>query len=255
MNCSSGACTSAFSAGSSLPQGQTFASLTSKFHGGKRRNTRRMRGGSHELAAYPTAFDYSTELHQQAGTAGLDKAIAELGQFKHVGGSRKRRTQRKRTHKKRGGNFLTNLFAPKKPITSEPPVAPPTNETKWYTTPIGMSGGVADISESSMILSPQEESQAFLHPQWRDENLVNPHFIAPNAKVGGSRKSRKGSRKSRKGNRKSYKGKRKGSRKVSRKVSRKGNRKSRKQNGGKKSRKGSRKTSKKSRKSRKGCRK
>jgi hypothetical protein len=64
-------------------------------------------------------------------------------------------------------------------------------------------GGVAPVDASAMILSPAEESQAFLNPQWYNENLVNPNFRAPVAQKAGkrSRRNRRGSRKHRKASR------------------------------------------------------
>jgi hypothetical protein len=66
-------------------------------------------------------------------------------------------------------------------------------------------GGVAAVDASAMILSPAEESQAFLNPQWYNENLVNPNFRAPAVvaqKAGKrSRRNRRGSRKHRKASR------------------------------------------------------
>ena len=42
-----------------------------------------------------------------------------------------------------------------------------------------MRGGVALVTSPSMILSPAEESGAFLHPQWYNENKVVPSFQGP----------------------------------------------------------------------------
>lgn len=211
--CESGAaCNVAMSASSFLDQGKDFAMRTSAYHGGKRtrknsrknarKNMRKMRGGAVELAAFPFVGEaLEGQARMDAGIGALDKAIADLPQFKQTGGKRKsRKSQRKsRKHRKT------------------------------------MKGGVlgyADIDAPSMILSPAEQRLAFLSSGWETENLVNPNFrgtMIPlentvNRTTGGGKKSRK-SRKSRKGSKKSHK-----SRKAMKggKKSRKGSKKDRK---------------------------
>jgi hypothetical protein len=97
-------------------------------------------------------------------------------------------------------------------------------------------GGVAPVDAPGMILSPMEEGQAFLNPQWYNENLVNPNFRGPVVQKAGkaSRKHRKASRKaahrkaaSRKARKVSRKHRKAASRKA-RKVSRKHRKASRK---------------------------
>lgn len=170
MSCESGeACAAAFSANSSLTQGENFAKMTATYHGGRRTRTRRsarrfpMRGGAVELADYSKAFEnLPADMQGTAGIANLNKAFADLGQFRQAGGKRSTRSTRR------------------------------------------MKGGVAELTASDMLLTPQEEGQAFLNPQWYTENLVTPGFKGPDAPLvakGGARKSRrcrKGYRKTRK---------------------------------------------------------
>ncbi len=190
--CESGkACDAAMTAPDSTSQGSQFLAMHTEQHGGRKtRRMRRMKGGAvTELASYPTAFEPSIlpdDLHQTAGVAPLDKAIADLSQFRQAGGSR--RTRRFRS---RGGAL-----------------------------------GYGPVESGGPLVSADMEKYTFQNPQWYDENLVNPNFQGPSvAKVGGSRKHRnahrKGSRKHRKAHRK---GSRK-HRKVHRKVHRKGTRK------------------------------
>jgi hypothetical protein len=202
--CETGAaCGAALGANSSFAQGKQFLEMNSKFHGGRR--TRRMRGGAvAELASFPNSFSPSIlpeDLHATAGVAPLDKAIADLAQFRQAGG-RRFRTRRV------GGSF---------------------------------SATAGPVNAPGMLLTPAEEAKAYLNPQWYNENVVNPNFQGPaSPKVGGSRKSRKSRKNHRKSSRKNHRkssrknmtgGKR-------RKGSHKGSRKSRKS---RKSHKGSRK--------------
>lgn len=177
------ACGAALGANSSFSQGKQFLEMNAKYHGGRR--TRRMRGGAvAELAPFSSAFEPSilpNDLHATAGVSPLDKAIADLSSFRQTGGRRSRRFRSRRM----GGSY-----------------AP------------------ASINAPGMLLTPAEETKAFLNPQWTDENLVNPNFRAPMAKVGGSRKHRQrsgGKRRGRKDSRKHRKDSRK-HRKASRKY-------------------------------------
>lgn len=178
MSCSNGACEAAFSANSSLRQGQQFADMTKAYHGGRRhrrasrrhRSRRhRMRGGAH--AAFPGEFSQvlPQDMHAAADISSLDKAFAQLPQFAGkygmTGGSRGH-SRRRSTRRQRGG--------------------------------------VAPVDAPGMILSPGEEGQAFLNPQWYNENLVNPNFRGPVVQKAGkrsSRRHRRGSRKHRKSTR------------------------------------------------------
>ena len=98
-------CTNTLSTTSSLPQGETFAKMTSTFHGGR---MRRMRGGS---ASYPGSFQevLPTSLHGQANISSLDSAFAQLpeyaGKYGMSGG------KRKNTRKMRGGVAPVNAPA------------------------------------------------------------------------------------------------------------------------------------------------
>ena len=176
--CVSPACTAALGATSSLSQGETFAKMTSAFHGGRRLQ----RGGS---ASFPGAFEdlLPKDMHAAADLTKLDAAYNQLpefvGKYGMSGGRRTRRKQR---------------------------------------------GGVASVDAPAMILSPAEEQQAFLNPQWYTENQVIPSFqgpvVVPGQRGGKvrktSRKARKTSRKARKASRKARKASRK-ARKASRK--------------------------------------
>jgi hypothetical protein len=190
--CESGAaCNAAFSAASSLDQGKNFQNLTVNFHGGKRTHKNRkhrMSGGAMNELASYDTAFNSTLPQDMRGAAD----VGSLDQaFSELPKFQQTGGSRRRT---RGGSY----FSP------------------------------APIETPSMLLGPGEEVQAFLNPQWYNENVVNPNFKGPeNALVQkGGRKSRKASRKSRKASRKSRKASRK-SRKASRK-SRKASRKSRK---------------------------
>ncbi len=205
--CTSGACTAALSAASSLDQGRTFAAMTAKYHGGRRsrrnsrksrrahrrsrrmnrrsrrmnrrsrRNSRRMnrRGQRGGMADYPNEFSSTlpTDMHAAADITKLDTAFAQLpafaGKYGMSGGSRS-------TRRRSGGGF-------------------------GYTP--------GSTSGSAMILSPAEEPRAFLNPQWYTENQVVPSFVGPAnglvqkaGKRRNSRKGRKSHRKSRRTNRK-----------------------------------------------------
>ena len=118
--------------------------MTAAFHGGKRTRRAqrrfRMRGGAVELADYTKSFEnLPTDMQGTGGIDSLNKAFADLGQFRQGGGSRRLRSTRR------------------------------------------MRGGVADLTASDMILTPQEEGQAFLNPQWYTENMVTPGFKGPDA--------------------------------------------------------------------------
>jgi hypothetical protein len=180
----------------SLQQGADFAKMTEKFHGGRRRKGtrkggRKMRGGAADLA---TAFEaVPTEIHDRAGTAVLDQAIADLSKFVPAPQAGGRRKSRRG---RRGGA-----------LTGSPVDAP------------------------SMLLRPEDEAAAFLNPQWVQENLVNPNFVAPPsayiaATTGGARKTRKAKKAHRK----------------AKKVHRKSKKASRKSQAGGKRRKASKKT-------------
>jgi hypothetical protein len=234
--CESGeACAAQFSADSSLSQGESFAKMTAAYHGGKRTRGNRkhkMRGGAADLSQ---AFEQMpAEMHQQAGTAVLDQAIAELSKFTpapQTGGSR-RNNRRQRggqaplgdafqapnaeLHKEAGTSVLDAAFAQLgKFIPNHNGGSLRNRKTRRRR---GGALGSSPVDAPGMLLRSEDYQAAFLNPQWEQENLVNPNFHGPNsayiAATGGRRKSyRKGRKatKSRKG-RKATKS-RKGSRK------------------------------------------
>ena len=171
----------------SLSQGQTFDKMTASYHGGRSR-TRKMRGGA---AAYPTAFSelLPQDMHAAADISSLDKAFAQLpefaGKYGMSGGRRSHRSRRMR-----GG------------------VAPALQE-----------------GQNAMILSPAEEGQAFLNPQWYTENQVVPSFRGPASPYVASQKAGSRRRKHRKASRRASRkmhGGRRNSACKGRKASRKG---------------------------------
>jgi hypothetical protein len=234
--CESGeACAVQFSADSSLSQGESFAKMTAAYHGGKRSLRKRgnrkhkMRGGAADLSQ---AFEQMpAEMHQQAGTAVLDQAIAELSKFAPQAGGSRRSKQRggqspladafsapnAEMHKEAGTSVLDAAFAQLgKFIPNHNGGGRKTRRRR------GGALGSSPVDAPGMLLRSEDYQAAFLNPQWEQENLVNPNFHGPNsayiAATGGRRKSyRKGRKasKSRKGRKatKSRKGSRKGSRK------------------------------------------
>ena len=176
MSCPNGACETAFGASNSLRQGQQFADLTKAYHGGRHhrsratrnrrshRRSRRMRGGAH--ASFPGEFSQvlPQDMHAAADITSLDTAFAQLPQFAGKYGMT-------------GGSRRSR-------------------RRRQY-------GGVAPVDASAMILSPTEEGQAFLNPQWYNENMVNPNFRGPVVQKAGkrSRKHRRSSRKHRRSSR------------------------------------------------------
>ncbi len=214
------ACAAAFSADSSLSQGETFAERTAPFHGGKRYR-KHQRGGAADLTQ---AFEpMPAELHQQAGTAVLDQAIAELSKFApQTGGSLRRQRGGSASladafsmpeaglHEKAGTSVLDAAIDQLKQFL------PNHNggARKSRRTKRGGALGSSPVDAPDMLLRPEDYKAAYLSPQWEQENLVNPNFHAPPAPAIGGRR------------RKSYKG-RKANRKASRKTHRKGSRKSR----------------------------
>ena len=143
--CSSGACMQTLGASSSLTQGKEFDRITAPLHGGRRRRSRKMRGGATNVAAYPSQFSemLPQDMHNSARIGALDTSFAQLPQFvgkygNQTGGRRGRRATR-RSHR----------------------------------------GGMAPITMPSMLLTAAEEPAAMLNPQWYTENLVVPSFQGP----------------------------------------------------------------------------
>ena len=143
--CTSKDCQSTLSASSSLMQGREFDRITAPLHGGRRKRTRRMRGGYDAHAAYPAQFSemLPTDMHNSARIGILDQSFAELPQFAGKyglqTGGRRRGARRSRRHR----------------------------------------GGMAPLSAPSMLLTPEEEPAAMLNPQWYTENMVVPSFQGP----------------------------------------------------------------------------
>jgi hypothetical protein len=109
-----------------------------------------MRGGAY--ATFPGEFGQTLpqDMHAAADITSLDKAFAQLPEFVgKYGMTGGARRSRRNMRKQRGG--------------------------------------VAPIEASSMILSPAEEGQAFLNPQWYNENIVNPNFRGPVIQKAGKR--------------------------------------------------------------------
>jgi len=138
--CSSGACMQTLGASSSLTQGKEFDRITAPLHGGRRRRSRKMRGGATNVAAYPSQFSemLPQDMHNSARIGALDTSFAQLPQFvgkygNQTGGRRSRRHR----------------------------------------------GGMAPITMPSMLLTAAEEPAAMLNPQWYTENLVVPSFQGP----------------------------------------------------------------------------
>ena len=215
------ACAAAFSADSSLSQGETFAKMTAPFHGGKR-HRKHQRGGAADLTQ---AFEaMPAEMHQQAGTAVLDQAIAELSKFApQTGGSLRRQRGGSASladafsmpeaglHEKAGTSVLDAAMAQLKQFL---PNHNGGARKSRRTLRKGGALGNSPVDAPDMLLRPEDYKAAYLNPQWEQENLVNTNFHAPPAPAIGGRR------------RKSYKG-RKANRKASRKTHRKGSRKSR----------------------------
>ncbi len=235
--CESGeACATQFSADSSLSQGESFAKMTAPYHGGRRtRGNRKQRGGAADLSQ---AFEpMPAELHQQAGTAVLDQAIAELSKFApQTGGSLRRQrggsamltdafqAPSVELHKESGTSVLDQAFAQLKQFI---PNHNGGGRKGRKSRKAGGALGSSPVDAPSMLLRPEDYEAAFLNPQWEQENLVNPNFNAPAsayiaATSGGYRKRRSSYRKNqRKAKGKSRKMNRKASRKTNRKASRK----------------------------------
>ena len=149
--CQSPNCGSVLTASSSNSQGQKFQALTKNYHGGRRRTLRRMRGGAVD---YPSQFSevLPVDLHNGARITSLDSAFSQLPAF--VGkygmqGGRGGRSGRSRHTRRRRRNRNT------------------------------MRGGMAPIQAPTWFLTPKEEGQAFLNPQFYTENQVVPSFKGP----------------------------------------------------------------------------
>ena len=213
-SCVSGQCQEANTQSSSLGQGVMFANMTKDFHGGRKMKTSRkhrknMRKATRKtsrknrrnmrggVADYQNDFSQTLpqDMHAEADIGKLDAAFAQLPEF--VGKYGMGGGARRRNNRK--------------------------------------VGGVAPVTASAMILTPQEEPAAFLNPQWYDENLVVPSYKGPENAYAASQYanqssySQKAGKRSRKASRKN-RSNRKASRKnrSNRKASRKNRKASRK---------------------------
>jgi hypothetical protein len=156
--------------------------------------TRRQRGGFADLQ---TAFDeIPAEMHTEAGVSVLNQHIADLEKFVPTSAPVQSGGRRK-TRKGRKGGALSPIEAP------------------------------------TMLLMPEDEPAAFLNPQWYEENMVNPNFVAPPspyiASLQGGKRTRKGAKKARKASKKGRKASKKARKtsKKGRKASKKGRKASR----------------------------
>ena len=153
-------CTEQVAADSSLPQGEAFLKMNQKYHGGRR--TRKMRGGAADLTA---AFEaIPADIHQRAGTAVLDQAIADLAKFAPQTAQS-------------GGAYQ---------LSGSPIDAPP------------MLLDAKD--EAAAFLNPQWVQENVVNPNFKgpDNALVQAPTTGGARKSRKSRKSRKATRKSRK---------------------------------------------------------
>ena len=167
-------CSSAFTAVSSLPQGEMFAASTAKFHGG-RRGCGSMRGGGG--AALDAAFEtLPADMHGAADVGKLDAAFAQLpefaGKYGMMGG------RRSRTRKMRGG--VADVSAPAMILSAQ--------------------------EEAAAGLHPQWTNENLVVPSFKGPDSV---AMQSAGKRKASRKNRKASRKNRKASRKNRKASRK----------------------------------------------
>jgi len=156
--CQSPNCGSVLTASSSNSQGQKFQALTKNYHGGRRRTLRRMRGGAVD---YPSQFSevLPVDLHNGARITSLDSAFSQLPAFAGkygMQGGRGGRTRGCRHHHSRSRHTRRRR---------------PNRNT--------MRGGMAPIQAPTWFLTPKEEGQAFLNPQFYTENQVVPSFKGP----------------------------------------------------------------------------
>ena len=171
----------------SLSQGDTFTRLFPAQRAGRRMVTRgrmphikhrknrknsrkslknrKQRGGA---ATYPDSFDsrLPADLVGESRTGPLDKALADLPQFTgtyglQTGGRRNSRKNRKASRKNRK-NSRKNRKASRK-------------QRGGAYGDEAMSVG----DSSKLLLSPEMERFAFVNPQFYNENIVNPNFVAP----------------------------------------------------------------------------
>jgi len=190
----------------SLSQGGTFTNLFPAQRGGrmvsrghrkvhitrrKNRKSLKQRGGA---AAYPDAFDtrLPADLVDLSRTAGLDKALADLPQFTgtyglQTGGRRNSRKNRKNSRKASRKNRKNSRKASRKNRKNRKNSRKANRKNRKNSRKASRKqrGGaygdeamsVADSSK--LLLSPEMERFAFVNPQFYNENVVNPNFVAP----------------------------------------------------------------------------
>lgn len=171
MSCSNGACETALGASNSLHQGQQFAEMTKAYHGGRsRRRVSRRHRRSHRrrgmrggaYASFPGEFSQTLPTDMHAA-ANIASLDKAFAQLPEYAGK----------YGMIGGGRSRR-----------------------------QRGGMAPVNAPGMILSAAEEGQAFLNPQWYNENLVNPNFRGPVVQKAGKRRAtRRGSRKHRRASR------------------------------------------------------
>jgi hypothetical protein len=193
----------------SLSQGGTFTNLFPAQRGGRmtprghrkvhitRRKSLKQRGGA---AAYPDAFGarLPADLVDLSRTAGLDKALADLPQFTgtyglQTGGRRNRKNSRKANRKNRKNSRKANRKNSRKANRKNSRKANRKNrknsrkanrKNSRKASRKQRGGAYGDeamsVADSSkLLLSPEMERFAFVNPQFYNENVVNPNFVAP----------------------------------------------------------------------------
>jgi hypothetical protein len=196
----------------SLSQGDTFTRLFPAQRAGRRMVTRgrmphikhrknrknsrkslKQRGGA---AAYPDSFDsrLPADLVGESRTSPLDKALADLPQFAgtyglQTGGSRRAdrksrkasRKNRKASRKNRKASRKNRKASRKSRKSRKNRKASRKNRKASRKQRGGAYGDEAmSVADSSkLLLSPEMERFAFVNPQFYNENIVNPNFVAP----------------------------------------------------------------------------
>jgi hypothetical protein len=209
--CTTVECLQALSAPSSLEQGQTFARMTARLHGGRRgrkgrKGRKSRRGGGPAL--YPSQFsEMLPEAYQMRAAAQLGPVIDPTqNKFSpsYSGGSRKYRGKNRNM---RGGavdypsQFSEQLPQDLVPLSRTGILDQSNAELAQFVGKYGLTqsggsrgrksrrnrkhrglkhrGGVAPVDSPGMILPANMESAAYLNPQWYNENLVVPSFKGP----------------------------------------------------------------------------
>jgi hypothetical protein len=185
----------------SLSQGDTFTRLFPAQRAGRRMVTRgrmphikhrknrknsrkslknrKQRGGA---ATYPDSFDsrLPADLVGESRTGPLDKALADLPQFTgtyglQTGGRRNSRKNRKASRKNRKASRKNRKASRKNRKASRKNRKASRKQRGGAYGDDAMSVG----DSSKLLLSPEMERFAFVNPQFYNENVVNPNFVAP----------------------------------------------------------------------------